>query len=114
LLSISSKPSVRAATAAEDLDGIILFRRDRGCSPATRFRISQVLIIIITMWYDFLLFVVVGFAAQVIDGSIGMAYGLTATTVLLSLGYPPVTASSSTRPDIIVVANASPRRAIPN
>lgn len=47
------------------------------------------------MWDDFILFVLVGFAAQVIDGSIGMAYGLTATTVLLSLGYPPVTASSS-------------------
>jgi uncharacterized membrane protein YfcA len=47
------------------------------------------------MWDDVLLFVAVGFAAQIIDGSIGMAYGLTATTVLLSLGYPPVTASAS-------------------
>ena len=45
---------------------------------------------------DFTLFVLVGFAAQIIDGSIGMAYGLTATTVLLSLGYPPATASAST------------------
>jgi uncharacterized protein len=47
------------------------------------------------VWEDILLFIVVGFAAQIIDGSIGMAYGLTATTVLLSLGYPPVTASAS-------------------
>ena len=35
------------------------------------------------------LFVAVGFAAQLIDGAIGMAYGLFATSVLLGLGVPP-------------------------
>ena len=44
---------------------------------------------------DLLLFVTIGFAAQIIDGAIGMAYGLISTTVLLSIGVPPATASAS-------------------
>ncbi len=44
---------------------------------------------------DLLLFVAVGFAAQVVDGAIGMAYGLTSTTILLSVGVPPAMASAS-------------------
>lgn len=44
---------------------------------------------------DFLLFVVVGFGAQLIDGAIGMAYGLSATTVLLGTGVAPAVASAS-------------------
>src|SRR4029450_12334696 len=44
---------------------------------------------------DFLVFVAVGFAAQLVDGAIGMAYGLSGTTVMLSLGIPPATASAS-------------------
>jgi uncharacterized protein len=47
------------------------------------------------MWDDFVLFVAVGFAAQLVDGAIGMAYGLSGTTVMLSLGFPPATASAS-------------------
>ena len=47
------------------------------------------------MLNDILLFVAVGFAAQMVDGALGMAYGLTATTVLLSLGAAPATASAS-------------------
>ena len=46
------------------------------------------------MWDEFLVFVAVGFAAQMIDGAIGMAYGVTSTTVLLSMGVPPATASA--------------------
>ena len=46
------------------------------------------------MWEDFLLFVAVGFAAQLVDGAIGMAYGLTGTSVLLGLGVAPATASA--------------------
>ena len=34
-------------------------------------------------------FALVGFGAQMVDGALGMAYGVTATTVLLSLGVPP-------------------------
>lgn len=44
---------------------------------------------------DILLFVIVGFVAQLVDGAIGMAYGLTATSVLLSMSVAPATASAS-------------------
>ncbi|MBC7098775.1 sulfite exporter TauE/SafE family protein [Candidatus Bipolaricaulota bacterium] len=40
------------------------------------------------------LFVAVGFLAQLIDGAMGMAYGVTSTTFLLSLGVPPALASA--------------------
>lgn len=46
------------------------------------------------MWDDVLLFVVVGFVAQMVDGAIGMAYGVTSATVLLSMGVPPATTSA--------------------
>jgi len=44
---------------------------------------------------EFLSFMALGFAAQLVDGALGMAYGLIATTVLLSLGTPPAFASAS-------------------
>jgi uncharacterized membrane protein YfcA len=37
----------------------------------------------------------VGFLAQLIDGALGMAYGVTATSVLLLFGTPPAVASAS-------------------
>lgn len=46
------------------------------------------------MWDDVLLYVIIGFVAQMIDGAIGMAYGVTASSVLLTLGVPPSTASA--------------------
>jgi len=42
-----------------------------------------------------IIFIVVGFIAQIIDGALGMAYGVTSTTFLLSIGIPPVAASAS-------------------
>jgi uncharacterized protein len=44
---------------------------------------------------QFLLVLLVGFAAQMIDGALGMAYGVTSNTFLLSLGLPPAVASAS-------------------
>ena len=44
---------------------------------------------------EILLFLAVGFLAQVIDGALGMAYGLVASSVLLAMGIAPVTASAS-------------------
>src|SRR4030065_2331268 len=46
------------------------------------------------MWDDVLLYVIIGFVAQMMDGAIGMAYGVTASSVLLGLGVPPATASA--------------------
>lgn len=44
---------------------------------------------------ELFLFIALGFAAQLVDGALGMAYGLIATTVLLSVGTPPALASAS-------------------
>ena len=44
---------------------------------------------------EFFIFVVGGFIAQMIDGSLGMAYGVSASTFLLSFGVPPAAASAS-------------------
>lgn len=46
------------------------------------------------MWEDILVYVAVGFIAQMVDGAIGMAYGVTSTSVLLGMGVPPATASA--------------------
>jgi len=43
----------------------------------------------------FLIFVIVGFIAEMIDGALGMAYGVTSTSFLMSVGLPPATASAS-------------------
>ena len=45
--------------------------------------------------HDFLIFLFVGFLAQTVDGALGMAYGVISSTVLLSFGVPPATASAS-------------------
>ncbi|MEV0596975.1 sulfite exporter TauE/SafE family protein [Nonomuraea cavernae] len=37
----------------------------------------------------------VGFAAQLVDGSLGMAYGVTSTTLLLAIGTNPAAASAT-------------------
>ncbi|MEJ7643686.1 MAG: sulfite exporter TauE/SafE family protein [Chryseolinea sp.] len=44
---------------------------------------------------EFLIFVLGGFIAQMIDGSLGMAYGVSASTFLMSFGVPPAAASAS-------------------
>lgn len=44
---------------------------------------------------NILIFVIIGFLAQMIDGALGMAYGVSSNTVLLSIGLPPATASAS-------------------
>ncbi len=40
-------------------------------------------------------FVLIGFVAQMIDGTLGMAYGLFSTTALIFLGAPPAVASAN-------------------
>ena len=43
---------------------------------------------------DILPFILVGFGAQLVDGALGMAFGVISTTLLLSLGVPPAAASA--------------------
>ncbi|MCC2608949.1 sulfite exporter TauE/SafE family protein [Neorhizobium petrolearium] len=45
---------------------------------------------------DFLVFVVIGFLAQIIDGALGMAFGVLTTTSLLTIGVAPSMASAMT------------------
>jgi uncharacterized membrane protein YfcA len=42
-----------------------------------------------------LLIALAGFGAQMVDGSLGMGYGLTSTTMLIAIGLTPVMASAS-------------------
>src|SRR3989344_2115273 len=44
---------------------------------------------------DFLVFLLVGFLAQSVDGALGMAYGVISSSVLLAFGVPPAMASAS-------------------
>ena len=44
---------------------------------------------------EFLFYVVVGFLAQLIDGTLGMAYGLSASSLLLSYGLPVASVSAT-------------------
>jgi hypothetical protein len=44
--------------------------------------------------YDLLPFILVGFVAQMIDGALGMAFGVISNTLLISLGVPPAAASA--------------------
>ena len=46
-------------------------------------------------WNTFLLYSLIGFFAQIIDGSMGMAYGVITNSLLLSVGISPLTASAS-------------------
>lgn len=43
----------------------------------------------------FAIFALVGFFAQLVDGALGMAYGVLTSTVLLSLGVPPAQTSAA-------------------
>lgn len=56
---------------------------------------------------DFQLFVMAGFIAQLIDGALGMAYGVSASTVLLSVGVPPAAASASIHTSEIFTSGVS-------
>ncbi|MED4970209.1 sulfite exporter TauE/SafE family protein [Geobacillus sp. NFOSA3] len=54
-----------------------------------------------------IVFVIVGFIAQLIDGSLGMAYGVTSTTLLLAFGIAPAVASASVHLAEVVTTAAS-------
>ena len=54
-----------------------------------------------------LIFVLVGFIAQIIDGALGMAYGVSSNTFLLSVGIPPAAASASVHMAEVVTTGIS-------
>jgi uncharacterized protein len=45
--------------------------------------------------HDFLAFILVGFLAQLIDGTLGMGFGVISSSILLAQGVPPALASAS-------------------
>lgn len=54
-----------------------------------------------------IVFAFIGFFAQLIDGSLGMAYGVTSTSLLLTFGIAPVVASASVHMAEIVTTAVS-------
>ena len=59
------------------------------------------------MPHDFWTYLLVGFAAQIVDGSIGMAYGVVSTSVLLAAGVAPAQASAAVHIAKIFAGTAS-------
>jgi uncharacterized protein len=64
-----------------------------------------------TLWSsigpEFFIFVLGGFIAQMIDGSLGMAYGVSASTFLMSFGVSPAAASASIHASEIFTSGVS-------
>jgi uncharacterized membrane protein YfcA len=56
---------------------------------------------------EFLMFVAIGLCAQLIDGALGMAYGLTSSSVLLAMGLPPAAVSASVHTAEVFTTGAS-------
>lgn len=53
------------------------------------------------------IYMLAGFVAQLIDGALGMAYGVTATTFLLSFGISPAASSASVHASEVFTSGAS-------
>jgi uncharacterized membrane protein YfcA len=56
---------------------------------------------------NIVVFIIIGFFAQMINGSLGMSYGTLSVTFLLALGVPPVIASTSVHISKAVTGYAS-------
>lgn len=56
---------------------------------------------------DFWIFVAVGLCAQLVDGALGMAYGLVSSSVLLAFGVPPASASAAVHTAEVVTTGIS-------
>ena len=59
------------------------------------------------MDYQILLFAGIGFLAQMIDGALGMAFGVIASSSLIAFGAPPVVASAAVHAAEIVTTGIS-------
>ncbi len=47
------------------------------------------------MEHDIYIYIIAGFVAQLIDGALGMAYGISASSLLMGFGVPPAVVSST-------------------
>ncbi|HWL70568.1 MAG TPA: sulfite exporter TauE/SafE family protein [Geminicoccus sp.] len=56
---------------------------------------------------DILMFVAIGFLAQMVDGALGMAFGVICSSSLIAFGLPPVMASASVHAAEIVTTGIS-------
>ena len=56
---------------------------------------------------EFFALIGIGFFAQLVDGALGMAFGLISTTALLSLGIPPAQASAAVHTAEVATTGAS-------
>ena len=56
---------------------------------------------------EFVLLLGIGFAAQLVDGALGMAYGVLANTAMLSMGLPPAPASALVHAAEVFTTSAS-------
>jgi len=56
---------------------------------------------------DYVLIGLIGFAAQIVDGCLGMAFGVISTTAMLSIGMPPAQASAIVHTAEIFTTGAS-------
>ncbi len=56
---------------------------------------------------EFYWFIVIGLAAQLVDGALGMAFGLVSSSVLLSMGLPPAAVSASVHAAEVVTTGVS-------
>jgi uncharacterized membrane protein YfcA len=68
---------------------------------------EKVIAVFNTVDSSILYYVVGGFIAQMIDGALGMAYGVTATTFLLSVGITPAAASASVHASEVFTSGVS-------
>ena len=59
------------------------------------------------MTQDIFIFIAIGFGAQIIDGALGMAFGVITTSALLAFGVPPAAASAMTHVTEIFTTAAS-------
>ena len=68
---------------------------------------ENIIAIFKTLDSEILYYILGGFIAQMIDGALGMAYGVTATTFLMSVGITPAAASASVHASEVFTSGVS-------
>ena len=68
---------------------------------------ENIIAIFNTVDSEILYYILGGFIAQMIDGALGMAYGVTATTFLMSVGITPAAASASVHASEVFTSGVS-------